>query len=420
MTKRAWLSIALGLAGILPGFVVAVAAHTSNPFEIPAVVSLVLLGLAVWCAATVLSWAGEALEIDLKGTLALALLAIVAILPEYVVDVDLALKAGADPVKYAPLASANMNGATRLLVGFALPLVVLVAAAAQRRRRRALASEAAAPGGPIRTGLTMPAHTHGTLFFIVLACAVAIGGVLTGQLHIAVGVVLLVIFGVFLFYTSRGEEREPDLVGVSAQIGDLPRAKRLALITALFLMAGATIFVVVEPFIESLVHTASVLGISDYFLIKWLAPIASEAPEVILALTLAAHRKPAEGVLLLCTAIANQWSALVGSLPVAFKIGGGDWALPLTHADNLQVKEFLLTASVTAVAVAFLVGLRVPLWAPAFMLVTFVAEFALPNESALMVLAAINAAVALVILGLNRRQLPALVKAPFQASHAQE
>jgi len=398
--------------------VLAVAAHTSNPFDVPPVVSLILLGLAVWCAATVLSWAGEALEKDLKGTLALALLAIVAILPEYVVDVDLALKAGSDPDKYAPLASANMNGATRLLVGFALPLVVLVAAAAQRRRRRTLATE----GGRVHSGLTMPAHTHGTLFFIVLACAVAIGAVLTGQLHFGMGLVLLVIFGVFLFYTSRGEDHEPDLVGVAAQIGDLPRSRRLTLITVLFVIAGATIFVVVEPFIESLVNAASVLGISDYFLIKWLAPVASEAPEVILALTLAAHRKPVEGVLLLCTAIANQWSALVGSLPVAFKIGGGGWALPLHHAENLQIKEFLLTASVTAVAVAFLVGLRVPLWAPAFMLVTFVLEFALPTEGWLMVLAAVNAAVALTIFAINRRHLPSLVTAPFRSlrtDHAQ-
>jgi len=392
------------------------AAHLSHPVDWPPVVMLVLLGFAVWCAATILSWAGEALEIDLKGTLALALLAIVAILPEYVVDVDLALKAGADPDKYAPLASANMNGATRLLVGFALPLVVIVAAAAQRRRRKALAATQGKDSSRIRAGLVMPPHTHGTLFFIVLASAVAIGGVLTRQLHFGLGVVLLVIFAVFLWFTSRGEDHEPELVGVSAQIGALPRSKRLALITVLFLIAGATIFVVVEPFIESLVQTASALGISDYFLIKWLAPVASEAPEVILALTLAAHRKPVEGVLLLCTAVANQWSALVGSLPLAFKIGGGGWALPLTHAENLQVKEFLLTASVTAVAVAFLMGLRVPLWAPAFMLATFVAEFALPNETSLMVLATINAAVALAVLAINRRHLPALVTAPWRAT----
>ena len=181
----------------------------------------------------------------------------------------------------------------------------------------------------------------------------------------------------------------------------------------LLVIAASTIFVVVEPFIDSLTEAAGQLGIPEYFMIKWLAPIASEAPEVIVALTLAAHRKPAEGVLLLCAAIANQWSALVGSLPVAFKIGGGSWALPLTSDNSLQVKEFLLTASVTAVAVAILVGLRVPLWAPAFLLVTFAAEFALPNESALLLLAALNAALALVMFTVNARRLPTMIRAPF-------
>ena len=57
---------------------------------------------------------------------ALALLALIATLPEYVVDASVALLATDDP-GHAGYAAANMSGANRLLIGLAGPLVVLVA-----------------------------------------------------------------------------------------------------------------------------------------------------------------------------------------------------------------------------------------------------------------------------------------------------
>ncbi len=66
------------------------------------------------------------------GALALALLALIAVLPEYAVDLYYAYAAGTRP-EYAGYAAANMTGANRLLVGVGWALVVLAFALGVRR-----------------------------------------------------------------------------------------------------------------------------------------------------------------------------------------------------------------------------------------------------------------------------------------------
>ena len=95
-----------------------------------------------------LSWAAEAAQVDISAGLALAVLALLAVLPEYAVDFVFSFQAGQlfaeagacvpNPEGENPctLALANMTGANRVLVGVGWPLVVLVAAIAVRRARR--------------------------------------------------------------------------------------------------------------------------------------------------------------------------------------------------------------------------------------------------------------------------------------------
>lgn len=49
----------------------------------PALASILIFGLAVVAASFVLAWAAEAAEMDISGGLAIALLAVIAVLPEY-------------------------------------------------------------------------------------------------------------------------------------------------------------------------------------------------------------------------------------------------------------------------------------------------------------------------------------------------
>src|SRR5262245_66515962 len=71
-----------------------------------------------------LSWAAELAQLDIPQALAIALLALIAVLPEYAVDMYFAWEAGKDP-QYTSYAMANMTGANRLLIGVGWAAVVV-------------------------------------------------------------------------------------------------------------------------------------------------------------------------------------------------------------------------------------------------------------------------------------------------------
>src|SRR5256712_8857653 len=88
-------------------------------------------------AAYRLAWGAEAARVDLSGSLATAILAVIAVLPEYAVDLYFAWSAGHIP-QNAQYAAANMTGSNRLLLGLGWPFVaVLFAWGALRRGERA-------------------------------------------------------------------------------------------------------------------------------------------------------------------------------------------------------------------------------------------------------------------------------------------
>src|SRR5215212_4187213 len=93
--------------------------------HIDPLVDSLIFGLAVVGAAFLLSWAAEVAQEDIPRALALTILALIAVLPEYAVDMYLAWRAADDP-SYAPLALLNMTGANRLLIGIGWPTVVLI------------------------------------------------------------------------------------------------------------------------------------------------------------------------------------------------------------------------------------------------------------------------------------------------------
>ncbi len=67
--------------------------------------------------------------------------------------------------------------------------------------------------------------------------------------------------------------------------------------------------------------------------------------------------KGAAALGLLISAKVNQWTLLIGSLPIAYGIGGGPAAL---HLDGRQVEEFLLTATQTLLGIAVLLTSALP------------------------------------------------------------
>src|SRR3954447_7714157 len=111
--SRGWLLVGIAALTMLPGIALALGLFgASDP------VRALVYGVAIVGAAFLLSWAAEVVQLDFSQGLALALLALIAILPEYVVDASFAWLAAEDP-SYAGYAIANMTGANRLLIGIA-------------------------------------------------------------------------------------------------------------------------------------------------------------------------------------------------------------------------------------------------------------------------------------------------------------
>src|ERR671912_502377 len=98
-------------------------------------VALLIYGGAVVAASFVLAWAAEAAEVDISSGLAVALLAVIAVLPEYAVDLYFAYRAGERP-EYVQYAAANMTGSNRLLLGVGWSVVVLISFLASRQSGR--------------------------------------------------------------------------------------------------------------------------------------------------------------------------------------------------------------------------------------------------------------------------------------------
>lgn len=377
-------AVALRLTGIHP-----------NP-----VVSLLTFGAAVVAASFVLAWAAEAAQVDVSGGLAIAVLALIAVLPEYAVDLYYAYVAGHN-AEYVQYAAANMTGSNRLLMGIGWPVVVIVGLyvaqkmSSDKSGKRLLALE---PGNRVELGFLLIA---GLVAFIIPA---------TGRIHLVLGVAMLAWFGFYLYKLTRGEAEEPDLVGTAAAIGALPDRARRMTVVALFLLSGAVILMCAEPFANSLIDAGAELGVDRFLLVQWLAPLASEAPEFIIATIFAARGKSTAAIATLISSKVNQWTLLMGSLPIAYLAGGGGTELVL---DGRQIEEVLLTATQTMMGVALILSLRFHRATAWLLLALFVVQFPITSTTGRLVLCGVYGALTVVGLVINRRHVAATLRAPF-------
>jgi len=336
----------------------------------PEWLAAVVFGLGVVGAAFLLAWAAEALQLDISQGLALALLALIAVLPEYAVDFTFAMKAGEDPDKFAPLALANMTGGNRLLIGIGWSLVVLLAAWRITRVARAQGYE-----GPLETDVTLDRPHAIEIAFLAVASIYSLTLPLKRTLS-PVDTVLLV--GLFVWYAvriSRAPAEEPHLVGPAELIGRLPTATRRAVVALMLFGSAAVILISAEPFADSLVKTGEQFGIDTFLLVQWVAPLASEAPELLVAGLFAWRLNTNAGLGALVSSKVNQWTLLVGTLPLVFSISAG--ALGGLPIDSLQREELFLTAAQSVFAVAVLTNRSISVREALALMALFLTQFVL-------------------------------------------
>jgi cation:H+ antiporter len=336
-------ALIVGAAAItLPGLVLRLSG--AHP---PEWLAAIVFGIAIVGAAFLLAWAAEAVQLDVSQGLALALLALIAVLPEYAVDFVFTWKAGKDPDEFAPLALANMTGANRLLIGVGWSMVVLLAA--WRVKRVAAEHDYQ---GEVDTEVHLDRSHAIEISFLAVATLYSLTLPLKRSLTLFDSAVLVTLFALYVVRISRAPAEEPHLVGPAELVGRLPKTQRRAAVVGLFVFAAAVILACAEPFADALVQTGEEFGISTFLLVQWLAPLASEAPELLVA-GLFAWRLNTNGALgALVSSKVNQWTLLVGTLPIVFAISAGAaHGLPI---DAVQREELFLTAAQSAFAVAVL------------------------------------------------------------------
>jgi cation:H+ antiporter len=396
--------IVILLAIATPAIVFRITGFAPNP-----VLDLVVFGAAVVAASFMLAWAAEAAQKDISGALSIAILALIAVLPEYAVDLYYAFRSGSDPA-YEQFAAANMTGSNRLLLGFGWPLVVFVALYVARRAAKARGES----GKSVPRVLQLPGSSRVDIGVLSIVAVLAFIIPVMGQIAMWVGIVLILIFVAYLWRASRvPDDGEEEFVGMAALIAEMPQSRRRITVVTMFVVSAAVILASAEPFANALVGSGSALGIDSYFLVQWLAPLASEAPEFIVAVLFALRGMGAAAIGTLIASKINQWTLLVGSLPVAHFFGGGGGGLAL---DPRQVEEFVLTASQTVMGVAIIIALRFHRWSAIALVALFALQFAVTDTNGRYLLSIIHIVIAVVALVIHRHDIVPTLSAPFRRS----
>ena len=310
----------LAILMTLPGLALRLA-----PADVSPMLVAVLAGLAILGASFLLTWACEVAQLDIPQAVAVAVVAFIAVLPEYAVDMYFTWMAGQHPESaYSHYAIANMTGANRLLIGIGWTAIVLIFA------------------GRFHNYVALHEEKRTDILFLGMATLYALLIPLKGSLTLFDGVVFLGIYVGYMCIIARRpcEEEEPE--GPAVTLAKLSRPARMRAVAGLFLFAALVILFNAEPFSESLV----------------------------------ASGKTGLALGSLLSSKLNQWTLLVGMIPGVYAVSSGG-TTPI-NLDPHQFQEIFLTAGQSIFAVALLLDLRLGLREAAALLVFFLAQLFSP------------------------------------------
>ena len=361
---------------------------------------------SILLSAFLVAWGAEAAQFLISQGLALAILAWLQTLPEFAVEAVIAWEAGRNPER-AHLAIANLTGAIRLLLGLGWPMIYFVFAFASRRRGgQRLPRIKLEPEHSIEVmGLVPP-----LLYFIVVLWRQRIGAI--------DAVVLIGLYVVYLWILMRTPPREVESLAeapaVSRWAYRQPGWRQKAAIGGLFAVGGGLLYVTAHPFLESMIAVAATLGISQFFLVQWVAPFLSEFPEFVSTFGWARRVTHAPMALMnIVSSNINQWTILAAMIPLLYGFSHmryyGVWS-DFTF-DIAQRNELALTLLQTMLGVLLLANMEFDWMEATALFVLWVVQFTLPHLRAEVMVAYGIWAVVLVIGFVVRRQA---LRAPKQ------
>lgn len=354
-------------------------------------------GIAIFGAAFILSWGAELAQFEIPQSLAIAFLALIAVLPEYAVDMYFAWEAGKNP-EYIHYATANMTGANRLLIGVGWAAVVFAYFFKTRKGEVRLE--------PVNR-IELFALTAATVYCFVVPIKQTISWIDS--------VFLLSIFAWYMYRVTRTHHEEPEVEGPIVAIARWPRGRRLLATLFFFAFSGYAIFISAEPFAEGLLETGRLWGIEEFILVQWLAPLASESPEFIVAIIFALRAKASASLGTLVSSKVNQWTLLVGMLPLVYNLSAGHLG-PMTM-DARQSEEIFLTAAQSLFAVTIIANLRFSITEALMLFVLFATQLFFTSTEARNIYAFVYVAMAVgwfFLIKDNRKGMILMMKEGFR------
>lgn len=339
-----------------------------------------IFGLGILSAAFLISTGAEAAQHDIPAALSVAMIAFIAVLPEYAVDLLLAWEAGKGIPGKDELALANMTGANRLLLGVGWATVIFlfawkrggprkIVATAARSTWRYLRRRDPDPEEPL---LRLPGGIGLEIGILAVATVYSFIIVAKGRLAIEDTFVLGILFFWYLLRLTRSPVEEPELEGPAARVGNLPTGRRRLAVTFLIGYSALVIAMSAEPFVHGLEQVGRDIGIGEFFVIQWIAPLASESPEFLAALYLVWRGSSGMGVNMLISSKVNQWTLLIASIPIAFIAAGG--AVSGIASSDVQRAEVFITAAQSAFGVMLIIDRKLTARAGFALLSLFLAQ----------------------------------------------
>jgi cation:H+ antiporter len=284
-----------------------------------------------------------------------------------------------------------MTGANRLLLGTFWPIIVFVAVFLSRDR------------DVIGRSVIFKPTLRLEIFFLFIVTIYSFKIPIMGGISILDSIILISIFLLYAYVSAKSPEREEEFEGVAEVIVKLRKSVRIPIVIFLFAFAGFLIFLSVKPFVHGLIETGKMLGISEFFLIQWVAPFASEMPELVAAIMLALKGKSSGALGALISSKVNQWSLLVGMLPLAYSFGLLRFSdMPL---DMIQREEIFLTAAQSLFGTIIITNLKLSVWEGLWLFSMFFAQFLIPIPEIRFALAILYLIFSLILLVLRRAGL---------------
>jgi cation:H+ antiporter len=347
---------------------------THSVHAVPTLATVGISGLAVLGASFLLAWGAETAEKDVPRAFAIAVLAVLAVAPEYAVDALYAWNAGVFAgtergVEAGNLAVANMTGANRILIGIGWSGITLFSVFRNSSGDPAVKNRS----GFLADAVTLDRDIGLDIVFLFVATMWAFLVPLNGGIDALDMLFLVGLYVAYIAIILRGDvDPEEEHVGVPAYLQSFPFPYRAATVVLLFAYSGLMIFTAVEPFAHGLEQIGKDIGVPSFFMIQWVAPLASESPELIVVAYLVNKARSTAGFNALISSKLNQWTLLIGTLVLVYSIALGQYgALPF---DQKQAGEIWLTAAQSFFALSLLINFEISAREAIALLILFVSQ----------------------------------------------